>query len=192
MYQRLGLAQALLHDPDLLVLDEPTDGLDPVGRNEVRTVIDRLRDAGKTIFLNSHILQEVELVCTRVAILAQGQIRGIGTLNEIAASTQDDRIEIEAIVDGEPDAVIKSLSQTLGDTNAEIEPTPIISRHADQPTYRIALNLPDQAQIDGIVDRLRSAKVSIVRLETKRATLEDTFMQLVGKQEIANARELSA
>ena len=65
MRQRLGLAQALLHDPDLLVLDEPTDGLDPVGRSEVRRVIERLRDAGKTIFLNSHILQEVELVCTR-------------------------------------------------------------------------------------------------------------------------------
>jgi ABC-2 type transport system ATP-binding protein len=192
MYQRLGLAQALLHDPDLLVLDEPTDGLDPVGRNEVRTVIDRLRDSGKTIFLNSHILQEVELVCTRVAILAQGQIRGIGTLNEIASATQDDRIEIEAIVDGEPDAAIESLSATLRDTNAEIQPTPVVSRHADQPTYRISLNLPEQSQVDGLVDRLRSADVSIVRLETKRATLEDTFMQLVGNQQTANDQELSA
>ncbi|MEM6364803.1 MAG: ABC transporter ATP-binding protein, partial [Planctomycetota bacterium] len=72
MLQRLGLAQALMHDPDLLVLDEPTDGLDPVGRSEVRGVIERLRDAGKTIFLNSHILHEVEVVCTHLAIMAGG------------------------------------------------------------------------------------------------------------------------
>ena len=78
MYQRLGLAQALMHNPDLLVLDEPTDGLDPVGRSEVRKVIKRLRDSGKTIFLNSHLLQEVEMICTRVAILANGEIRGSG------------------------------------------------------------------------------------------------------------------
>ncbi len=185
MYQRLGLAQALLHDPDLLVLDEPTDGLDPVGRNEVRSVIDRLRDSGKTIFLNSHILQEVELVCTRVAILARGQIRGIGTLNEIAAATQDDRIEIEVIVDGDSDSALKTLSHALADTNAKIEPTPVASRHADQPTYRIALSIPEQSQVDEIVDRLRATNVSIVRLETKRATLEDTFMQLVRSQEEA-------
>ena len=85
MCQRLGLAQALMHDPDLLILDEPTDGLDPVGRNDVRKIIERLRDSGKTIFLNSHILQEVELVCTRVAIMSAGRLRGIGTVDELAA-----------------------------------------------------------------------------------------------------------
>lgn len=84
MYQRLGLAQALMHDPDLLVLDEPTDGLDPVGRSQVRQVLEYLRDQGKTIFLNSHILQEVELVCSRVAILAAGEIRGLGTIPDLA------------------------------------------------------------------------------------------------------------
>lgn len=83
MYQRLGLAQALMHDPDLLILDEPTDGLDPVGRNEVRGVIERLRDQGKTIFVNSHILQEVELVCDRVAVLAKGKLRAIGTIDQL-------------------------------------------------------------------------------------------------------------
>lgn len=83
MYQRLGLAQALMHDPDLLILDEPTDGLDPVGRNEVRGVIERLRDDGKTIFVNSHILQEVELVCDRVAVLAKGKLRALGTIDQL-------------------------------------------------------------------------------------------------------------
>ncbi len=78
MRQRLGLAQAMLHDPELLVLDEPTDGLDPVGRSQIRQLITLLRDQGKTVFLNSHILQEVELVCDRVAILVSGQLRGVG------------------------------------------------------------------------------------------------------------------
>ena len=75
MLQRLGLAQALLHDPQLLILDEPTDGLDPVGRKDVRTLLTRLKEQGKTVFLNSHLLQEVELVCDRVAILDRGQLR---------------------------------------------------------------------------------------------------------------------
>lgn len=83
MLQRLGLAQALMHDPDLLVLDEPTDGLDPVGRQEVRKVIERLRAAGKTIFLNSHILHEVELVCTHLAIMAHGEVLASGSLDEL-------------------------------------------------------------------------------------------------------------
>ncbi len=178
MYQRLGLAQALMHDPDLLVLDEPTDGLDPVGRNEVRMVIDRLSDSGKTIFLNSHILQEVELVCSRVAILADGQIRGSGTLDEIAAATHDNRVEIEVIARGDAETQNR-LRLVLSETAAKMEPMPASQRHSDQATFRIVLSLPEQAQVDDVVDRLRAANVSIVRLVTKRATLEDTFMQLV-------------
>ena len=75
MQQRLGLAQAMLHDPELLILDEPTDGVDPVGRAEIRDILGRLKSQGKTIFLNSHLLQEIELVCDRVAILGQGKLR---------------------------------------------------------------------------------------------------------------------
>ena len=82
MVQRLGLAIALLHDPQLLFMDEPTDGLDPTGRAKVRQVLQRLKGEGKTIFLNSHLLQEVEMVCDRVAILDRGVLRGIGaTIN---------------------------------------------------------------------------------------------------------------
>ena len=93
MRQRIGLAQALMGDPDLLVLDEPTDGLDPVGRREVREVLGRLRDQGKTIFLNSHMLSEVELVCDRVAILAAGKVIRQGTLAELTAGSE--RFEIQ-------------------------------------------------------------------------------------------------
>ncbi|MFP6769847.1 MAG: ABC transporter ATP-binding protein, partial [Planctomycetaceae bacterium] len=74
MLQRLGLAQAMLHEPNLLILDEPTDGVDPVGRSEIRDVLNLLKSQGKTIFLNSHLLQEVELVCDRVAVLHKGEV----------------------------------------------------------------------------------------------------------------------
>ena len=83
MRQRLGLAQALLHDPDLLILDEPTDGLDPMGRSQIRDLLSRLKERGKTVFLNSHILQEVELICDRVAVMALGELRGMGTIEHL-------------------------------------------------------------------------------------------------------------
>src|SRR6185503_4870394 len=74
MMQRVGLAQALMNDPELVVLDEPTDGVDPVGRRDIRDVLLRLRDQGKTVFLNSHLLSELEMICDRVAILVQGSV----------------------------------------------------------------------------------------------------------------------
>ncbi len=79
MQQRAGLAQALINDPDLLILDEPTSGLDPIGRMKVRQIIQRLKDAGKTVFFSSHELGEVETVCDRVAILHQGELKALGT-----------------------------------------------------------------------------------------------------------------
>ena len=176
MYQRLGLAQALMHDPDLLVLDEPTDGLDPVGRSEVRKVIERLRDSGKTIFLNSHILQEVEVVCTRVAIMDHGQIRGIGTIDELAAAAGTDEVvfEIQASSDHSSDAAIAELFQ-----EANLDKLHVSRSESDDSTHRIVAELDQQAKVDRIVDRLRAANVSIVRLVVVRPTLEDTFMKLV-------------
>ncbi|MEL6106256.1 MAG: ABC transporter ATP-binding protein [Planctomycetota bacterium] len=174
MYQRLGLAQALLHDPDLLVLDEPTDGLDPVGRNEVRKVIQRLSDAGKTIFLNSHILQEVELVCTRVAILAKGEIRAAGPLDQLAQDSEEQKLVIEVVsASGAPPQSIDWSSCLEPEVVEQIEATPT-------PGWlRLALPLKQQADIDRVVDHLRQCGHSIARLEVRRETLEDTFMRLV-------------
>jgi len=84
MLQRLGFAQALLHDPDLLILDEPTASLDPVGRKEFREILVDLKKRGKTIFISSHILSEVESVCDRVAILQKGELKRVGTLQELS------------------------------------------------------------------------------------------------------------
>ena len=88
MLQRLGLAQAMLHDPQLLILDEPTDGVDPVGRSEMRKVLQTLKEDGRTIFINSHLLQEVELICDRAAILVQGTLRRVGMIEEITSREQ--------------------------------------------------------------------------------------------------------
>ena len=181
MYQRLGLAQALMHDPDLLVLDEPTDGLDPVGRTEVRKVIQRLRDSGKTIFLNSHILQEVEVVCTRVAILTHGEICGSGTIDELSRRGQAEQVVFEVTVPRESDGPSVDLAALLDSQNAsDVVVTPVDSQ---LHTYRISAKMPEQQQVDQAVDRLRSAGLSIVHLEVKRPTLEDTFMRLVGSEE---------
>ncbi len=184
MYQRLGLAQALMHDPDLLVLDEPTDGLDPVGRSEVRKVIERLRDAGKTIFLNSHILQEVEMVCTRVAILAAGEIRGTGTIEQLAHETEAEQVTFELACPAGTDTD-ESHDQLTAIFSAveecEFKVTPI---NLEGRTHRVVAMMPEQHRVDETVDRLRASGVSIVRLEVKRPTLEDTFMKLVGDTEV--------
>jgi len=85
MQQRIGLAQALINNPDLLILDEPTSGLDPVGRMKVREIIQRLKNEGKTVFFASHELGEVEPICGRVAIVAEGQLKTIGRVSDIVA-----------------------------------------------------------------------------------------------------------
>jgi ABC-2 type transport system ATP-binding protein len=87
MIQRLGLAQAIQHDPDLVILDEPMSGLDPIGRREVRDLILELKASGKTVFFSSHILQDAELICDRVAILDKGQLRSVGRLHEMISET---------------------------------------------------------------------------------------------------------
>ncbi len=183
MRQRLGLAQSLMHDPDLLVLDEPTDGLDPVGRSEVRNVIDRLREEGKTIFLNSHILQEVELVCSRVAIMSQGIIRGSGRLDELAdlAASRvviETRLPSRAGAEADRQQNRSSLLACLrGFDDGELQ-TEELAGGVDH--FRITVVAPDQTRVDGIVDQLRAAGISIHRLENIRPSLEDTFMKLVG------------
>ena len=102
MLQRVGLCQALLHDPDLIVLDEPMSGLDPVGRALVRDLILEQRDAGKTVFFSSHILSDVEAICDRVAILVGGELRECGKLSDVVA----DRESLEAVLVGEMTKVV--------------------------------------------------------------------------------------
>jgi len=171
MRQRLGLAQAMLHDPELLILDEPTDGLDPVGRSQIRKLINELRDQGKTVFLNSHILQEVELVCDRVAILAGGALQGIGTPRELTqqfGGALDTKVRIELAAAPEK---IEQLKQWSG-----VEILPLPDSH-----WQLTSAAHTQADVDQLVDRIRSLNISLLRLDRTKLTLEEVFLSAVQK-----------
>jgi ABC-2 type transport system ATP-binding protein len=166
MLQRLGLAQALIHDPDVVFLDEPTDGLDPLGRSHVRAVLTELKRQGKTVFLNSHILQEVELICDRVAILDQGNVRFVGSVQTI---TDQPTTEFALELIGPEDAIRAAFGAYTVDA------------FAWKPEIcRATLRVPQQFDLDYVVDQLRAAGVSILGVARRRMTLEDAFLKLVG------------
>lgn len=199
MLQRLGLAQALMHDPDLLVLDEPTDGLDPVGRSEVRRVIERLRDAGKTIFLNSHILHEVEMVCSHLAIMARGNILASGPIETLRGGQRGDAVDVELMVaHGEEPSQTRDpwmrcfhehQAAHSRDGHANGDPSHDEKDLIESPEgISINLQVRDQQELDAMVDRIRSAGLSLLHLQRQRMSLEDTFMRLVGDDAAAHKR----
>ncbi|QEG25220.1 ABC transporter ATP-binding protein [Mariniblastus fucicola] len=179
MVQRLGLAQALLHDPKMVILDEPTDGLDPRARAEMRAIIKNLANRGVTIFLNSHLLQEVEMICNRVAILDKGNLRYCGPVANIGEFLGAGSVG----ADGKPVATIKSYlfnligtPQTLQSGLEGCEFT-IVSNVEGMAAVKVAFQ--DQSDVDRIVDKLRSSGVSIAGMELQRVSLEDAFLQLI-------------
>jgi ABC-2 type transport system ATP-binding protein len=174
MVQRLGLAQALLHDPELLVLDEPTDGLDPIGRSDVRGILSELKAKGTTVFLNSHILQEVELVCDRVAILDQGVLRGVGSPEEIAPQ-RPQGVDLELTLCGPEDRIRAALGER------GIKQWRVLE--GDQ--YHLLIRLTDQAAVDQCVDDLRRHEVSIVDLSRHRVSLEEAFLDILANPIVA-------
>ena len=174
MQQRLGLAQAMLHEPELLIMDEPTDGLDPRARAEVRSIIPDLRDRGATIFLNSHILQEVELVCDHVAILDRGELRYSGPVSEIGdfvsgLTHSTKQIELMLDLTGPPETINELLT---GYQSGSLE-------SFGEGQIRFRCQVPDQDHVDALVDKLRAAEISLVNLTRKQITLEDAFLQIV-------------
>lgn len=178
MLQKLGLAQSLLHDPKLLILDEPTDGLDPRARAEVRQIIRRLKDDGVTIFLNSHILQEVELICDRVAILNHGELRYCGAVADIGdfvknmAGVSQTGLVIEIEVAGTADAI------NAGFAGQSFE---IVSRQSDQQ-FTVRVSAPTQEAVDTLIDKLRDNQVSIYNMARQQVSLEDAFLKIVSDQ----------
>ena len=172
MQQRLGLAQAMLHDPDLLVLDEPTDGVDPVGRADIRRVLQQIKDRGKTVFLNSHLLQELELVCDRVAILQKGRVGRIGSLDEVKQLTAGGRIEVAFQIEGDPIAVESALAAF------EVRKKDAVSPQRVQ----VVLAVEDQRQIDAAVDSVRTAGLSLCGLIRRQRTLEEAFLEIVAEE----------
>jgi len=168
MTQRLGLACALIHSPNVLLLDEPTDGVDPVGRSEMRGTLQRLKSEGKTIFINSHLLQEIELVCDRVAILVHGEVRREGLVEEI---TRPQQTEIELTVLGSEVAIREALGfQQI----ASMKPL-------GENRFHIVLHIPDQSAVDQTIDGLRTGGISIEELARRRDTLEEAFLGIVAQ-----------
>jgi ABC-2 type transport system ATP-binding protein len=166
MMQRIGLAQALIHDPDLILLDEPTDGVDPVGRREIRDVLIGLKKQGKTIFINSHLLSELELICDRVAILVGGLVAKQGTLDELAMTRQFYAIELAAAPET---ATIDTIRRGMFDG---------IRIELNDKTIQIGTS--DPAHVQPAIDALRGAGQVIRRVGIVRPTLEDLFIEAVG------------
>jgi len=163
MQQRIGLACALLPDPDLIFLDEPSSALDPIGRREVREIMVGLRQSGKTIFLNSHLLSEVEMICDQVAVITHGRIAAAGRLDELLAGT----VEVEMEIGGLTPAVLDALSGA-GRLLA-----------VDGPWVRVALD--EKEKIPVLAQAVVLAGGSLYHLESKKGTLEELFVDLVQK-----------
>ncbi|HWR81704.1 MAG TPA: ABC transporter ATP-binding protein [Candidatus Deferrimicrobium sp.] len=160
MLQRIGLAQALMGDPDVLLLDEPTDGIDPVGKVAIRQVLERLREEGKTIVLNSHLLSEVEAVADRVAILSRGKLIRISSVEEFTRRAS--QFEVEADIGNQ----ILEIPQDIGK---------IISISTRQMT----VELTNDENINHVIDYLRLKKVSIRSVRPLKVSLERSFLETV-------------
>lgn len=203
MQQRLGLAQAMTSDPQLIVLDEPTDGLDPVGRREIRSVLQGLRDRGKTVFLNSHLLSEVEHLCDRVAILVDGKVVRQGTLDELTARSHAYEIELQADTlpgdsfDRLRTAVRTALAGQLRVSpdeserpptsvgGIEIEAVPIekgtleSGETVELDSSIIRIDTSKAAVVQPVIDALRHANLTIHAVRPVRQSLEDFFIATV-------------
>ena len=160
MLQRVGLAQSLVNDPEIVFLDEPMSGLDPVGRREVRDLIAALREEGKTVFMCSHILSDIEVLCDRVAILKRGRLAQVGFLDELRKTTEGpSRMEVMATG---TDA--NKLKQHL--SKAAISPTP----------RGLRIEVGSENEIDGVLAALRKVNGKIVSVQPVTQSLEELFL----------------
>ncbi len=160
MAQRIGFAQAMLHDPDLLILDEPTASLDPVGRKEFRDILLELRRRGKTVFISSHILSEVESICDRVAILQNGELKRVGTMQELSAGKTT-----KLVVKSLPAPVLDALAATAAEVTLM--------------QGEVTIRFPDEALRHTVEELLRQHNVEVVRTETEAQSLEEIFFSTI-------------
>ena len=169
MVQRVGIAQALINDPELVVLDEPMSGLDPVGRRDVRELILHLRDEGRTILFSSHILSDAELLCSRVAILAKGKLVASGTLSELTSSGAGSSASgWEVVATGVSTDVADRLA-------ARVQRVTCIA------TGRYSFEIRADARPEPLVAELAASGAAVVSLAPLRTSLEDVFMARVSR-----------
>ncbi len=159
MLQRIGLAQSLIHNPSLVFLDEPLGGLDPLGRKEVRDIIVRLKEEGKTVFLCSHILQDIEMICDRVAILVNGEIINQGRLQDLIS---EKIFFTEIVLSGLDRKELEGMGESFA-THEE----------------RILLKVFDEEKIEKVLSLVQSKNGKIHSLIPRTETLEDLFVGMV-------------
>jgi ABC-2 type transport system ATP-binding protein len=162
MTQRLGLAAALIHAPNVLLLDEPTDGVDPVGRREIRDLLRDEAKNGTAVLLNSHLLSEIELTCDRVAVLRNGKVAAAGTIDELTRKSAKYKFATETQIDD-------SLVSTFRDSGAGVE----------RVNGHLVLSVSDLQHLNSLVDAARSRGAVLSELAPIRSTLEDVFVDLI-------------
>jgi ABC-2 type transport system ATP-binding protein len=164
MLQRVGLAQALVNDPEIVFLDEPMSGLDPIGRREVRDLIADLRQQGKTVFMCSHILSDIEVLCDRVAILRGGRLAQIGYLDELRQQVAG-RNQVEVVLTGIDETALKA--NLPADNEFTVTSTPAGLR----------IELKDERDVDSVIRGMRSAGGKLVSVQPLRQSLEELFLE---------------
>ncbi len=173
MLQRVGIAAAMVNEPDLVVLDEPTDGVDPVGRKDIRDVLVKIRNRGACVFLNSHLLSELEMVCDRVAILVQGEVAAQGTIEELTSASRRYEITILGTPPEWTDRNGLSMTSLPGQTEG---------------ASTLVVSTAEANEIQDILDQLRRENRTIVSLRPVRESLEDLFIRYVHDPETGRAK----
>jgi len=171
MMQRLGLAQSLINDPELIFLDEPTDGVDPIGRKEIRDILLDLKSRSKTIFLNSHLLSEVELITDRVGILNKGKLLREGTVKELTERKEEYKL---------------ILSNDLTELNKYADDNLIIAKNLDG-SYSVKVD--DIRTMNVLVDKIRTDNILIKEIVLQKNTLEEMFISLINQEEKGERNE---
>jgi ABC-2 type transport system ATP-binding protein len=195
MLQRIGIAQALIADPELVILDEPTSALDPIGRRDVRDLIRRLRDRGTTVFLNSHLLSEVEMVCDRVAILDRGMVIRQGALADLVAGSLEAELRLAGarpalrqalerrwpVISWRPDGVATAVGPEAP-AGAGSEGGGEAGSDGGWAVVRLAV--PDECDLAQVADTVVRSGARLYALIPHRRTLEDLFVQVVETREV--------
>ncbi|MFC2134779.1 ABC transporter ATP-binding protein [Bacteroidota bacterium] len=171
MMQRLGLAQAMINNPEMIFLDEPTDGVDPIGRKEIRDILVDLKDRGKTIFLNSHLLSEVELITDRVAILHKGELIQEGTVEDL--TTTKETYTITLVNELTDEFITKTLSDfTIEKSGGNIYKARVVN----------------MKRLNELIDKIRGADLEINSIVPQKKSLEDMFISLINKTDEKNSK----
>ena len=165
MLQRIGIAQALINHPELIVLDEPMSGLDPIGRKDIRDIILRLKEEGKTIFFSTHIIPDVEMICDRVGILMNGELVNVGRLNDII----DAKIKYIEII-------------TSGIEREALFHLPDIEVSVYDAWNHVSIRVRDENKLDRVLEIIKDGRGKIISVIPQRETLEEHFIKKIGER----------